>query len=322
MASTVLTIFIFLASAMLVFMLIVLVSPFALRTDFSIEPQASSGTVFLSWMHPVIVRMKFDIGLHHLELRVFGKRVDLSSRVSRDKRPREKEEPPSSHGPVSPPEAPEPSPSAPPPEAAVSAPSEGEATGYGNQRERVSGPEPMPPLEQPSPVQDGGDSVRDEKKDSQEKKQRGALFKKIRTLWEKSTATYTVLRRYRALSRAYRWSMRITALSFRLMRFDHFRLYARAGMDDPALLGRVYGWYAALSNCIVGSRKNCSVSFEPVFFGNDLTIAGSVGLRTSLGRVIMPAAVGLLTFPYLRAYLVWRRLKKIHRSRPANGTIG
>ena len=232
MASAILTIFIVLLSAAVLFLLIVLVSPFTLRTDFSVEPQASSGTLFFSWMHPVIVRMKFDISPRSLELRIFGRRFHLSSTLGRDRAPKETTEPPSST-PGSGPEkmAAE--------QAAPASPRETVAPDSYSDKVRPSESEPVKREEPQRSGLESGASTKTEDPASPARKRPGEVFEKMRNIWKKITASYSVLRRYRALSKAYRWSMRILSLLFSLVRFDHFRLYARAGMDDPAVLGRV-----------------------------------------------------------------------------------
>ncbi len=128
--------------------------------------------------------------------------------------------------------------------------------------------------------------------------------------WRKITKTAALLDTQHVPARAFRWCGRVARLCFRMMRFDHFRLRAKAGAGDPAETGKLYGWYAAASQALFSRQKNVDVRFEPQFSGDVLEFEGRIGLRTSIARIGVMAGIAFITFPYYTAYRVWRRLKK------------
>jgi hypothetical protein len=99
-----------------------------------------------------------------------------------------------------------------------------------------------------------------------------------------------------------------------MIRFDHFRLHAKAGLDDPAETGKIFGLYIALNDVLFSSRKNVDVRIEPYFSGDTLEFHGSVCLRTSIARISIPVLAALMTFPYFTVLIVWWRLKKLFNS--------
>ena len=115
--------------------------------------------------------------------------------------------------------------------------------------------------------------------------------------------------------------MRLLSLSLRVVRFDHVRINVKAGIEDPAELGKMYGWFTAGNGLLFGSRKNIMLRFEPQFMRSFLACDGSIGLRTSAASVLMPVVIALCTFPWLRAFFVWRRLRTVYYSKPPSDII-
>jgi hypothetical protein len=135
-------------------------------------------------------------------------------------------------------------------------------------------------------------------------------MKSWRSSWKSLRRMLSILNNRAWYSRVFHWGVRALRLLFRMIRFDHFRLNATAGMDDPAETGKIYGWYTALYGSLLAQRKNIDVRLEPRFSEAVLEVNGSIGFTTSIYRVVAPVIVALVTFPYLRTWLVWRRFKK------------
>jgi hypothetical protein len=132
--------------------------------------------------------------------------------------------------------------------------------------------------------------------------------------WHKVRHVYSILHdvnNRRAFAKALRWCRRTLGLFFKMIRFYRFRLHAKAGTGDPAETGKIYGYYTALDKFIFSRHQNVDVRLTPEFSIETFECCGSIAVRTSFARVLLPLLTALVTFPYLAAYFVWRRLKKI-----------
>jgi hypothetical protein len=130
-----------------------------------------------------------------------------------------------------------------------------------------------------------------------------------KTVWQKIKITLSLLKRQHLAKKILRWGARLLRLCFKIIRFDRFSFIVKAGFDDPAELGKVYGWYTGLRS-IIRQRKNVTVQFEPCFSASVLEFDFDMAVRSSLMRLLAPVAAALVTFPYLSAFVFWRRLKK------------
>jgi hypothetical protein len=131
--------------------------------------------------------------------------------------------------------------------------------------------------------------------------------------WHRVRTFFLIATDYRVTAKALRWGQRTLRACFSVLRFHCFRLHAKAGTHDPAETGKLYGWYAALDRSCFSRNTNIDVRFEPDFSGEAFECSGDIAVRSSFARVGMPLVVALMTFPYLTAYFVWRRLRNSHR---------
>lgn len=275
---------------------VIMVAPFVLTTRFSSVPNNRNGILEISWLHPSIALVKYNMGTKSLELRFFGW-VGNGAAAKKGK-----ETPPS----------------------VSTSGSHADASPQSNETLKPSA------VEQPRPV-DGrtgqsaappdGKSRKMEQtpveRSNTSKSGQGAKNDTIpsspnRFTWSKLKKTIAILRQGHCGRKLFRWSLRLLRLSLRIIRFDHLRLHARAGVEDPAETGRIYGYFAALHSTFFSNRKNMDVSLEPRFMSNVLEVEGRVGLKTSIAGMLLPFFVAIITFPYLTVFFVWRRLKKVY----------
>lgn len=121
------------------------------------------------------------------------------------------------------------------------------------------------------------------------------------------------LRNRRWRGKILRWSIRFFRVLFLIVRFDRLRLRVRAGINDPAMVGTVFGMYTAVRNGLPMKRPYV-IRFEPVFMTR--ICEGSAGFRvtTSILRVLSPVLFAVVTFPWLHtAWLVWRVYRREKR---------
>jgi hypothetical protein len=297
MMSTLLFIIGVLVSLSLILLFIILFTPFTFRTEFAVSSEYNHGTIFFSWIHPFIARVTYTIGDNDPEVRIFGRQWRwLGEKLTQARTAGKKETE------VVREKAPDPVPE----KTVPVSPRSGSAvqTGISSHQSKTETPAQSPGGNTPGHGEAAAPSL---------KEGAGTLRRRIAALYHKIKITWTVLRRHRMASRSFRWCLRLLKLFFGLVRFDHFRLHAMAGMEDPAALGKIYGWYGAANSALFGKKKNVDIRFEPRFQGAELALDGSIGLRTSIARILTPLIVALVTFPYIRVFLVWRRIRKVYR---------
>jgi hypothetical protein len=136
-------------------------------------------------------------------------------------------------------------------------------------------------------------------------------FKGLRRRLRENKVVF-VLRQKRLRNGALRCVGRVLRTTLHIIRFDRLRLHVRAGSSDPYEMGVAYGYFIGARNGLALHRRHdVQLDFEPVFDrGEVLELDGDVRARTSVARALLPVAAALFTFPYLSAFLVWRRMKK------------
>jgi hypothetical protein len=294
MFTTLTSIAMIIVGGVLIAALVVAFAPFTFISEFVFSGSRRSGNLHLQWIHPRIAQLTYDMGERCAVLKVLRWKRVLSGGVSEDTGP------------------------------------QGTASEQHTVEEQSRKIEPS--AERPGPKEYAGtshegSSVRDKGGVSgnnrtkqgpgysapKSKKKRAGLKSGI---WQKVKKTLAVLRDGRVVPKSLRWCALLLRLCLRLLKFDHLRLKAKAGVADPAETGKIYGWYTAINNTLLLRRKNVDVRFEPCFSGEVLELEGSIGVRTSVARVGVPLVIALLTFPYLTVYFTWRRLKKVYNGTP------
>ena len=110
--------------------------------------------------------------------------------------------------------------------------------------------------------------------------------------------------------KVFSWLIRVLRTFGRLVRFEYFRADLRAGIEDPAVLGRIFGYYQAVCSALQLMESGFSVFFEPVFMKNHFEADGAIKIRSSVGSLLAPLGVAVFTFPYVSTFFLWRRYKK------------
>jgi hypothetical protein len=266
-------------------MVFILVAPIVLITQFSSLPGNRNGIFLVHWIHPWIARATYRFGSGIMELRLFGWR---GSFPGGQQAPAPDVVPDNRQTGISKTVAPEPA----------------ATTG------RSKGPSEKSDTRIPQSPETR--SKHKEKKGPRVGNDPAIPPAPNRLTWSNVKKTIAVLRQGRSGGKLFRWVLRVLRFTLKIVRFDHLRLTAKAGVEDPAETGKLYGYFTALHSVLFSNRKNMDVRLEPRFMSNVLEFEGSVGLKSSIAAVVMPMVVALVTFPYISVFFVWRRLKKIY----------
>jgi hypothetical protein len=256
---------------------LIVLAPFTLTAEISVSETVQSGVMHAQWLHPWIMRWKYDVAQGRYEVTVLGKTC-----ISPDKDGLNIK----SEKSLVPGNMDKPAPAAAPPASRIF---------YTPEKEPLTG-EKNGLNDLPSGTSDG-------KKPAYSRT----------SAWQKVKFVFSILRdgnNRRAFAKVLQWSKKTLGLFFKTIRFNHFKLYAKVGTGDPAETGKIYGYYTALEKSILSMHQKIDVLFTPEFSNDMFECCGSVAVRTSFARVLLLLLTALVTFPYLTAYFVWRRINK------------
>ena len=192
----------------------------------------------------------------------------------------------------------------------------------------VPEPEPSPPRIPPQPPEK-------EREKEREKEQRDAVkevapekreeeTKGMEEMEEPAKSTFGrkynkfkmilhfIINQKKIAAKAVRWLQRFLGRCLRLITFDYLSVHIRAGFTDPAITGALHGFFTGMYHGLeIEDYRKFSIEFEPQFKEEDIFLCkGYVRIKTSLAQLLRPVVIGLLTFPYISAFILWRRIKK------------
>lgn len=106
------------------------------------------------------------------------------------------------------------------------------------------------------------------------------------------------------------WLLRFFKAFRYLVHFEYFKADIRAGVEDPAVLGKIFGYYQAILNALQLTEYGFKIFFEPLFMKNHFEVDGAVKIKSSIGSLLLPFGVAFLTFPYINTFFLWRSYKR------------
>ena len=112
------------------------------------------------------------------------------------------------------------------------------------------------------------------------------------------------------------WLARVMGKLLRVVKIEQLTIQIKAGFEDPAFTGSLHGFYTGIIHGLeINEHKHITLDFEPIFNNSDIfEFEGAVSIKTSAARLLWPALVALFTFPYISAFILWRRIKKMKAS--------
>ncbi len=170
------------------------------------------------------------------------------------------------------------------------------------------------PLEDSFSGREKGDSVKPEPELKKEKMEDGTkkgdgIIDKL-----KRNRVLFFLRDGRWRRKVTKWLVRVLRSFFYIVAFDRFQMRIKAGVEDPSVMGLIYGFFQAVQHGLTGQFQNIRIDFEPVFMDNLFQFEGATGIRSSIGKLLFPVIVALFTFPYLTTLWLWWKSRKIVKS--------
>lgn len=109
------------------------------------------------------------------------------------------------------------------------------------------------------------------------------------------------------------WLGRVIRKLLGVVRIDRLSIQIKAGFEDPAFTGSLQGFCTGIIHGLdINEHKHIKLDYEPVFDNRDIfKFEGAVSVKTTLAKLLRPVAVAFFTFPYVSAFILWRRIKKM-----------
>jgi hypothetical protein len=137
------------------------------------------------------------------------------------------------------------------------------------------------------------------------KKKRGAWFtrwKQFRVFWDD----------HRWRSKVLSWLKKRISGFFRIVSIRIISVRLRLGLAEPDETGAAYGYILGVTGALfTPANGRNQVLFDPVFDRECFEMEGRVRVTTSVMRLCAPLVLAVLTFPYLRTFLLVRRARKV-----------
>ncbi|MDR2729117.1 MAG: hypothetical protein LBB56_08275 [Chitinispirillales bacterium] len=148
--------------------------------------------------------------------------------------------------------------------------------------------------------------------ESEPEDKRAPLFNRIKKRIEKIKRS----KPYRFLSDAVwrkkmkSWLRRFLNGALAVIVFDRLKIRVKVGLKDPAALGKLCGYFSAVRSALSLRNRKADMALEPLFMRESLEFEAELRGGTSLLRAASCCFIAVFTFPYIRTYKIWRRLKK------------
>jgi hypothetical protein len=285
------TILLAILAAFLIVFAIILLAPITVSCFGSVKESAAAGEILGWWFHPKVLRCVFDIKKKAFIVFACGRFRIFSSGT---KEGPEKKEPVAPLKDLSGDEKKEPLPK----------PQRQE------QQERASissGELPhIPPEaekhEETPEEKNRGDAEGAAEKEKPSFSEKLIPLKKVMVFLKDSSFRAKILR----------WLGKTVKAIFRAISVSKVTARVKAGLLDPSLTGIAYGYFIGFKNMISTEKSSCKgILFEPVFDNEPFAAEGGIEISSSIARLCLPVVFAVLTFPYLHAYILYRRAKKI-----------
>jgi hypothetical protein len=274
---------------------IILLAPITASCSGAIRESSASGEILGWWLHPKVLRCVFDVKKKAVFVFALGNFRLFSS---------EARENPEEKGPVAPPEK----------LAGDEKKEPGPVPQRQEQQERASISSRELPHRTPEdlPKAEKHEEPPEEKKHSDAE---GAAEKEKPSFSEKLVPlkkALVFLRDSSFRAKILRWLGRTVKAIFRTISIKKVTARVKAGLFDPSLTGAAYGYFIGFKNMIsTGESSRSEILFEPVFDDEPFSAEGGIEISSSIARLCLPVIFAVLTFPYLHAYILYRRTKKI-----------
>ena len=109
----------------------------------------------------------------------------------------------------------------------------------------------------------------------------------------------------------FRWLFGVLKRFFFIVRFDRFFVSVKAGVEDPSLLGKIFGFCEMVRYSLRTDNGRHRFKFQPIFMQYHFEGEGSLGIKTSVMMLMFPLFIAIVTFPYFTTFLLYWKSRKL-----------
>lgn len=103
----------------------------------------------------------------------------------------------------------------------------------------------------------------------------------------------------------FRWFLKSPKHFIKLVRVKKLHASLTLGLEDPAKLGKSYGYYVAAKS-VLPRTKNVEVEFTPIFCEKQFEIESDIFIKTSVARVLYRLTIIIALFPIFKLRKIWK----------------
>jgi hypothetical protein len=276
---------------------VLLLSPVRLSCSGESAGPENRFSLFLSWMHPSVLRCEIDPEKQLFTVIALG-RYRLYSSEAGDE-----------------------------PYAAQSAPR------TGGEARQPKGREEKPAIEKSTPPDQGRETLHHDSKEQKSQEREASRAKQEKTHVDKDEKqsedkkekglfgflrkpavlrVMVFLRNTRWRNKILRWLKGSVLRFFHIVSVTRFRFSLRLGLSDPGQLGIAYGYFIAAKHALTdGKNSHREIIFEPVFDREIAEAQGAIEISSSLARLCLPFVLALVTFPFVHTLLLYLKARRI-----------
>jgi hypothetical protein len=254
---------------------IVIFTPFGVIANFTLTGGKRNGRIVLYWLHPRLNRLTFYIDRQCITLCFLNWSHELEHRSTMERLSEDE----------------------------LSPSFEGKKPSIPLQPAKISPKKPV----QLNP----SSSPKYSKLDKSPKKKSGSWLHRWNFMLRKAKKILSILLDRRIVLKTLRWLHRDFKLLLHLAKLHHVHLKAKAGGADPAETGNIYALFVTLRSTLLSRTTHIDIRFEPYFSGAMLEVEGSIGVTSSVARLLLAGLVSIATFPWLVVFDAWRKLRKV-----------
>ncbi|MBD3345361.1 MAG: hypothetical protein GF401_09900 [Chitinivibrionales bacterium] len=138
----------------------------------------------------------------------------------------------------------------------------------------------------------------------------------------KKNKNFFILRQTKLRNKVLRWVYRLLNNLLRIIFFEKLCLRIKVSLSDPSLAGKLYGYTTGLRHALTTPGPDrILLAYEPIFDREHEELLGDIRFKTSLSRLLRPVVSALLTFPYINAFIVWRRTKAFVKAQSSENKV-
>jgi len=144
--------------------------------------------------------------------------------------------------------------------------------------------------------------------DTDTKEKKFSLVSKIKSKIDdiKRNKAYKAIGNKPLREKLLRWLKRSSIRVVRAISFEKLKIHVRIGLNDPAALGKMYGYFSAAQSASALQHYRADLSMTPIFTEKCLDIDSELSIKTTLSIILWQLTAIAATFPYWRVWKITR----------------